>query len=50
MREMKSMQQEKDRALKGVLTPQQFATYQGARVEMKQKFEEAIAKKAAAHP
>ena len=50
MRHMKSVQQEKDVALKGVLTPQQFSTYQASRVEMKQKFEEAIAKKAAANP
>jgi hypothetical protein len=50
MRQMKSMQQEKEGALKGVLTPQQFSTYQAARAEMKQKFEEQIAKKAAANP
>jgi hypothetical protein len=50
MRQMKAMQQEKDGALKGVLTPQQFSTYEAAKAEMKQNFEAAIAKKAAANP
>jgi hypothetical protein len=46
MRQMEAMQKEKDAALQGVLTPAQFKTYQASRAEMKQKFEEAIAKKA----
>jgi hypothetical protein len=47
MREMKSIQSQKDTALQGILTPAQFATYQASQDEMKQKFEEEIAKKAA---
>ena len=46
MRQMEAMQKEKETALQGVLTPAQFKTYQASRAEMKQKFEEAIAKKA----
>jgi hypothetical protein len=47
MRQMKEIQGQKDTALKGVLTPDQFQAYEAAREEMKQKFEEAIEKKAA---
>ena len=47
MREMKSLQSQKDEALQGALTPAQFAAYQAAQDEMKQKFEEEIAKKVA---
>lgn len=46
MRQMEAMQKEKDAALQGVLTPAQFKTYEASRAEMKQKFEQAIAKKA----
>jgi len=47
MRQMKEIQGQKDTALQGVLTPAQYQAYQAARDEMKQKFEEAIEKKAA---
>jgi hypothetical protein len=48
MRQMESIQKAKDAELKSVLTPDQYAKYQASRAEMKQKFEEAIAKKAGA--
>lgn len=47
MREMKSLQSQKDAALQAVLTPAQFEAYRAAQDEMKQKFEEAIEKKIA---
>lgn len=47
MRAMKENQEQKDTALQAVLTPAQFQTYEASREEMKQKFEEQIAKKAA---
>lgn len=46
MRQMKSIQSEKDAELKGVLSADQYQAYDAARDELKQKFEAEIAKKA----
>ena len=46
MRQIKGIQAEKDAELKGVLSAPQYQAYEAAREEMKQKFEQAIAKKA----
>src|SRR5215813_8068574 len=40
MREVKGIDQEKDTALKSVLSPAQFEQYVGAKAELRQKFEQ----------
>ena len=47
MRQMKAVQSDKNAALKGVLSPAQYETYEAAQDEMKEKFEEAIANQVA---
>jgi hypothetical protein len=47
-RQMKAIQAEKDDELKTVLSPEQYQAYDAAKDELKQKFEEAVAKKVAA--
>lgn len=47
MRQMKAIQGEKDDAMKTALTPAQYQAYDAAKDEMKEKFEQAIAKKVA---
>lgn len=45
MRQMKEIQSEKDAEMQATLSPAQFQAYEAAKDEMKQKFEEAVAKK-----
>lgn len=47
-RQMREIQAEKDAELQTALSPQQYQAYQAAKDELKQKFEDAVAKKAAA--
>jgi hypothetical protein len=42
MREMKAINQQKEAALKNVLTPAQFQQYEAAKAEIRQKFEQRI--------
>ncbi len=46
-RQMREIQGEKDAELKTVLSPQQYEAYEAAKDELKAKFEDAVAKKAA---
>lgn len=47
-RQMKEIQSEKDVEMQTALSPQQYQAYQAAKDELKEKFEQAVAKKAAA--
>ena len=47
MREMQAIQQRKDAALQGVLSPAQFQTYLASKEEMREKLEQRLAEKAA---
>lgn len=47
MRQMKEIQSEKDADMKTALTPAQYQAYDAAKDELKEKFEQAIAKKVA---
>lgn len=42
LREMKEIDEQKDAALKNVLSPAQFEQYQAAKAELRQKFEQRI--------
>ena len=46
-RQMREIQGEKDAELKTVLSPQQYEAYLAAKDELKEKFEDAVAKRAA---
>lgn len=46
-RQMKAIQAEKDAELKTALSPEQYQAYDAAKDELKEKFEEAVAKKVA---
>ncbi|MBY0277878.1 hypothetical protein K2Z84_21300 [Candidatus Binatia bacterium] len=47
-RQMGEIQSEKDAEMQTALSPQQYQAYQAAKDELKEKFEQAVAKKAAA--
>lgn len=46
-RQMKAIQAEKDAELKTALSPEQYQAYDASKDELKQKFEDAVAKKVA---
>ena len=46
-RQMRAIQAEKDAELKTALSPQQYEAYEAAKSELKEKFEDAVAKKIA---
>lgn len=46
IRSMKAIEDQKETALKGILTPEQFQNFLAAREELKQKLEEKLAEKA----
>jgi hypothetical protein len=50
MRQARAIENQKEAALQGVLTPDQFQKFLALRDEMKQKLEERLAKKAAGTP
>lgn len=47
MRQMREIQGEKDGAMKATLTPAQYQAYEASKEELKEKFEDAVAKKIA---